>query len=315
MIHSRMAAARKRVDSGIFATAKVSNGSDELPSIHGSAQPDLRTDGRADQTMRTSVAPPISERELTDVPAAVVCAFCGQSECMGCDREETASGIIAVVAWERTAMPFTDRLWATSRATTRDAETFFSLLPDGSVWPAISFALIAESIAVASFAVLLFGLACLIAWPLVSVLLTDPATASLFARGVALGIPSIVIVLVLAHVVHGLFIDVGATRAGKRGARRRAIRFGLYAAGWDLVMAPAGLLLALVKEGFRFVPEYRRMLYGLPTRSSKALLAGTYGILGDAQKAPLSFATMGAVVATAFGALFVFGIVAACMIF
>lgn len=314
MIHSRMAAARKRVDSGIFATAKVSAGSDELsalPSIVTSQQA-----GAADSSHSASnPPPPVSERELTDVPAAVVCAFCGQAECSGCDREETASGIIAVVAWERTALPFTDRLWATSRATTRDAETFFSLLPDGSVWPALSFALVAEFIAVLSFALSLFAIACAVAWPLMAVLLTDPATAAPFARGVALGIPSIVVVLVVAHVVHGLFIDAGATRAGRRGARRRAIRFGLYAAGWDLVMAPAGLVLALAKEGLRFLPEYRKMLSGLPTRSSKALLAGTYGILGDAQRSPLSFATLGAVVATAFGVLFVFGIIAACMLF
>lgn len=309
------------MDSGIFATAKVSNGSDErsaLPYLHSGAQP-AQTSADGTRASNPSSAPPVSERELTDVPAAVVCAFCGQSECSGCDREETASGIIAVVAWERTALPFTDRLWATSRATTRDAETFFSLLPDGSVWPAISFALVAESIAVLSFALMLFAIACVVAWPLMAVLLTDPATAALFARGVALGLPSIVIVLVLAHVVHGLFIDVGATRAGKRGARRRAIRFGLYAAGWDLVISPAGLMLALVKEGFRFLPEYRKMVgvfgAGLPTRASQALLAGTYGILGDAQKRPLAFATMGAAVATAFGALFVFGIVAACLIF
>lgn len=294
------------MDSGIFATAKVT----ALP-VHAASQ----VGGLAGDQTGSVPPPPVSERELVDVPAAVVCAFCGQAECMGCDHEETASGIIAVVAWERAALPLSDRLWATSRATTRDAQTFFAVLPDGSVWPALSFALLAESVAVLSFAALLFAIACIGAWPLMVALLTDPSTAALFARGVALGIPSIVLVIVVAHVVHGLFIDLGATRAGKRGARRRAIRFGLYAAGWDLVVSPAGLVLALVKEGLGFLPAYRKMLYGLPTRSSSALLSGTYNILGDAQKGPLSFATLGAVIATALGAFFVFTIVAACMLF
>ena len=296
-----MSVARKRVDSGVFATAK----SDAAASASSS--------GPAN---RSSPPPPISERELTDVPAAVVCAFCGEADCECNDRDEgTKSGIIAVVAWERTALPLSDRLWATSRATTRDAETFFSVLPDGPVWPALSFALVAESIAVLSFAVTLFAIACAVAWPLVVALLSDPQIAVLFARGVAIGLPSIVLTLVFAHVIHGIFIDVGATRAGRKSARRKAIRFGLYAAGWDLVMAPAGLVLALVKEGFGFLPAFARMLSGLPTRSSRALLVGTYGLIGDAQKGPLAMATLGAVVATALGAFFVFAIVVACMLF
>src|SRR3954451_3819912 len=76
--------------------------------------------------------------ELLDVPAAVVCLVCGEVDCPGCeDRDLSRSGIVAIVAWERPGMPALTRLWATARSTTRDAESFFELLPDGPVMPAL----------------------------------------------------------------------------------------------------------------------------------------------------------------------------------
>jgi hypothetical protein len=86
--------------------------------------------------------------ELLDVPAAVVCLVCGELDCTGCeDRDLSRSGIVAIVAWERPAMPALTRLWSTARSTTRDAESFFELLPDGPVMPALRFAAICELLA------------------------------------------------------------------------------------------------------------------------------------------------------------------------
>src|SRR5205809_356268 len=85
--------------------------------------------------------------ELLDVPATVVCAFCGDADCIGCENEQSRSGIVAIVAWERAQAPAIARLWATARATTRDAESFFELLPDGPVMPAFRFAAICELLA------------------------------------------------------------------------------------------------------------------------------------------------------------------------
>jgi len=37
-----------------------------------------------------------------DVPAAVLCAVCGQADCSGCSpADEQASGVMAIVPWER----------------------------------------------------------------------------------------------------------------------------------------------------------------------------------------------------------------------
>src|ERR1700722_14578257 len=40
-----------------------------------------------------------------DVPAAVVCAHCGDADCAGCRNEQTRSGVVAIVAWERPGAP------------------------------------------------------------------------------------------------------------------------------------------------------------------------------------------------------------------
>ncbi|HVJ90321.1 MAG TPA: hypothetical protein VM580_10995, partial [Labilithrix sp.] len=106
-----------------------------------------------------------SSFDLFDVPAAVVCAFCGDAECTGCEHRDSLSrsGIVSVVAWERPRTPMLSRLWSTARSTTRDAESFFELLPDGPLMPAIRFAALCELFASAAMLVGFFALAALIA--------------------------------------------------------------------------------------------------------------------------------------------------------
>ncbi len=90
----------------------------------------------------------------SEVPAAVVCAFCGDADCAGCRNEQTRSGVVAVVAWERPGAPALTRLWATARATTFDADRFFESLPDGPIAPALRFAFASEMIASGAMALL-----------------------------------------------------------------------------------------------------------------------------------------------------------------
>ena len=89
-----------------------------------------------------------------DVPAAVVCALCGRGDCPGCIEDERtgASGVIAIIPWERPQSPWQTRFFATVQATTRGAEGFFCAMPDGAVSPALRFAVLAETFAVASTA-------------------------------------------------------------------------------------------------------------------------------------------------------------------
>ncbi len=245
--------------------------------------------------------------ELVDseVPAAVVCAHCGDADCPGCLHEQTRSGVVAVVAWERPGAHALARLWATARATTLDAERFFESLPDGPIAPALRFAVISEMIAASSVAVLgLCGLALLApAW--VKHLLVDEGLT--VVRIVGASVPSIAALLVAAHAAHGLALDYGARRARARGAASRALRFGLYAAGWDLVIGPLGILIVAGKEGARAALSIVAVSMGLPTRSARAFARGCYQLDGRSAEPALRASYLAAIVATAVGAIAIIG--------
>src|SRR5579862_5127232 len=102
-----------------------------------------------------SVRVDVDDLPDADVPAAVVCAQCGNADCAGCFEEPTKSGVVAVVAWERPGAPALARLWATARATTYSAEPFFETLPDGPLAPAFGFAVVSELLAASAMALAL----------------------------------------------------------------------------------------------------------------------------------------------------------------
>lgn len=215
-----------------------------------------------------------------DVPAAVVCARCGSADCMGCGDGAGMSGMVAIIAWERPGS-FARRLWTTARATTRDAETFFEALPDGPILPALRFAIASELLAATAMFVALTPVAIAIAPLWVKALVTNPASRAFAARAIAVGIPGLASLLVLAHAAHGLALDVGARRSGARGATARALRFGLYATGWDLILGPIGALVLPFTEGTRGFGTLLAQISGLPGRSARAFLRGTYGLFAD----------------------------------
>lgn len=244
--------------------------------------------------------------ELFDVPAAVVCARCGEADCPGCeDRDQSRSGIVAIVAWERPATPALARLWATARATTRDAEGFFELLPDGPVMPALRFAAACEILATTAMAVAVLPVAAVVAPDWLAHVALDPAARAVALRVFLLGIPAFAGLLVVAHAAHGLSIDLGARRNGARGARTRALRFGLYACGWDLVIGPIGAVVVAAKEGVSSALAIVQLATEVPGRATRAFLRGCYGLDGQRAQAARGTAFAGAALATLLGALFV----------
>jgi hypothetical protein len=269
---------------------------------------------RANDNDRLSPAPSlesIEERldrealstELVDVPAAVVCLVCGEADCTGCeDRDLSRSGIVAIVAWERPGIPALTRLWSTARSTTKDAEAFFELLPDGPLLPALKFAAICELLAVGSMLLLLVPIAAVIAPEWLRHVATDPASRSLALRVVFLGVPALAGFLVAAHTIHALSIEMGATKSGARRARSRALRFGLYACGWDLVMGPLGALVVAFKEGASAAAAVLEPA-SVPRRATDAFLRGCYRLDGERAKKALATATTGMIVATVFAFL------------
>lgn len=253
-----------------------------------------------------------SSPELVDVPAAIVCVHCGDSDCSGeCLNDTTQSGIVHIVPWERAQASFFTRLWATARLTTVDAEPFFSGLPDGALGPAFRFAFVAELCALVSLVLVAVPVLMAVAPGWVKHVAFDADSRAFAARLLVGGLPLFALVLVSAHAAHGFALDVGAGRQGAKRQRSRAVRFGLYACGWDLVVGPFGFVVLVLKEGLSKAANVMGMLRGLPTRSSKAFLAQHYRLQRDEQQKALRTSFWGAAIVTLFSAAAFFaGIVA-----
>jgi hypothetical protein len=278
---------------------RESNGA--LPLLTGGARANDNDQERSLESLEERLDREAASADLIDVPAAVVCLVCGELDCTGCeDRDLSRSGIVAIVAWERTGIPAMTRLWATARSTTRDAEAFFELLPDGPVMPALRFAAICELLAAFSMVLLIVPVAALVAPDWLRHLAFDPHARSLALRLVFLGVPAFAGLLVFAHAVHALSIDLGATASGARRARSRALRFGLYACGWDLVMGPLGAILIGFKEGAAAALGVLDLVT-VPARATRAFLRGCYRLEGERAAKALATATTGVFVATLLG--------------
>jgi hypothetical protein len=236
--------------------------------------------------------------DLVDVPAAVVCLRCGELDCPGCEQEQSRSGVVAIVAWERPMIPMFARLWATARSSTRDAESFFELLPDGPVMPALRFAALCETLTLCVWALLLVPVAAVVAPDWLKHFATDPAARSMAIRAVLFGIPAFATVLVAAHAAHGLSIDRGATKNGGRPARSRALRFGLYACGWDLVIGPLGAIVVALKEGVGSMFALASLAADVPSKATKAFLRGCYRVEGERAKSANAIAFTSTVLIT-----------------
>ncbi|HVY48125.1 MAG TPA: hypothetical protein VHB21_19690, partial [Minicystis sp.] len=234
----------------------------------------------------------------------MLCAFCGQSDCPGCGlADETGSGVIAIVPWERPGAGVFNRLFATASAATHGAEAFFSALPDGEVSPAMRFAVLAEMLAVASMAVFLVPLAAIALPSYAATVVQDPGLRASAARWIAVGVPALALWMVAAHATHGAALDVGARRQGAHGQRRRAVRYGLYACGWDLMSGPLGALWTLFGKGRSAVRGLLDVSMTVPGRSANALLQGVYALTPAETARARRAGTIAAVVITLLSGL------------
>lgn len=242
----------------------------------------------------SGIAPaPESQRdELVDVPAAIVCAICGSSDCLGCAEERSRSGVISIVAWERPGGTL-GRLWSTSKAATLNAEAFFESLPDGPIAPAFRFALLAEVLAATSMLVLVGGSLLVVLLAVGGLASLDGASVSFACRAAFASVFGLSLLLVAAHSAHGVALGAAARKRGANAGLSRALRFGLYSAGWDLVLGPVGFF-GLLREKTSLV----NLAVGLPTRAALAFLRGTYRLEGAEAKPALHASYVAAVIAT-----------------
>jgi hypothetical protein len=245
-----------------------------------------------------------------DVPATVVCALCGDADCPGCANERSRSGIVSIVAWERPGPPLA-RMWSTARSSTKEAEPFFATLPDGPVGPALRFAALSELLASAAMVLFAVPFAAALAPAWVAHLALDSGARATTIRILAVGVPALAAMLVLAHAAHGLALDVGARRVGAKSAKRRALRFGLYATGWDVVIGPMGAVVLGAREGLAAALGVTQLATGLPGRSARAFLRGAYGLDGASAARAIRFSHVAAVVVTVLGACAILTAIAA----
>ncbi|MEO7037099.1 MAG: hypothetical protein ABI548_24310 [Polyangiaceae bacterium] len=217
--------------------------------------------------------------DLVEVPATVVCAVCGTPDCLGCalDEPTNASGVVAIIPWERPGVGFFRRLWQTSTLATVHARSFFGSLPDGDISPALAFALVCETAAVTglSFAGALLALAFLPELP--RLMLDDPALRRAVVRGTLAGIVMLMFAMVSVHAAHGIGLDLAARRLGGR-SKGRGLRFGLYACGWDLVTLPFGLLTTALVDGVRAARRAAPLGLTAPLQAAEAYLTGLHGL-------------------------------------
>lgn len=244
-------------------------------------------DEARDPALAERATPDHALLELSDVPAAVVCAACGQPDCPGClgvDEATHASGVVAIVPWERPGLSVLSRLWATARLATLSPRELFSGLPDGPLRAPLTFALLAEALAVAGLAPLLFGLA-MLAPPMVETAFRDPAVREFLLRACSVAGPALALLMVVLHALHGLMIDRAARRYGSK-KRGRGLRLGLYACGWDLVTLPLGLLMVALGDGPQAAWRALGAALTAPSTATRAYLGGFHALDRDrAQKA------------------------------
>jgi hypothetical protein len=185
--------------------------------------------------------------EESDVPPMVSCALCRRPDCPGCSVVVAPSGPTTVaLAWESGRGHWLKRVWLTALAGSIEPHKTFGELPEGSVTPALTFALLAETLALASVASAL-ALAALAVTPEFS--LPILSTPVFLAAGLA-SLFALALLMVLLHVLWGLCIELGALTTGGRARFDQGLRFGLYACGWDLVTSPAGIIGGLLSRGF-----------------------------------------------------------------
>jgi hypothetical protein len=211
----------------------------------------------------------------SEVPAAVLCTSCGRGDCPGCSTAEGswASGVIAIVPWERAQSPWTVRLLDTVQATTRGAEGFFRALPDGSVRPALEFALLTEALAVGSTTLALTPMLLAMKPGLLLRCLSEARFAHAVLGAMLVAMVGFSLLLVAVHALYGLLL-------GREATRSLALRFGLYACGWDLGTSPAGLFAFAARSGPKAAFGILRTAALAPRRSTEAALAGPLELEG-----------------------------------
>lgn len=192
------------------------------------------------------LSPPEPGEGDSEVPPAIMCAVCLRPECPGCAPAAPSSGRAHPLSWEHKTGSLSERLWDTALSTSLEPVRTFGQLSEGGLGKAVSFAVFAETLAIASLGAFILGVLSVLAPDWSIHMLVSPAGAA-FVIGLSLVLS---FAMVLLHAVWGICVELGARSTGRKARFKQGIRFGLYACGWDLLTSPAGVVQGLVSRGF-----------------------------------------------------------------
>ena len=211
---------------------------------------------------RARTAPDDADLPDTDVPAAVLCAACGRTDCAGCVTPERTR--IASTPWEASDRPVWHRLLQTARLATVDGEAFFGALPDGSVAPALRFALSCELLAIASLALTCLPVVYALVPGFVEEIAADHERRAWVAASVTVAVPCLALMMVMLHVLWAAGLELGLRLSGAKSRPAHCLRYALYSCGWDLVTSPFGFAAGWASVGFRGATAELRAAVRIP---------------------------------------------------
>jgi len=142
-------------------------------------------------------------------------------------------------------MGYLRELVLTALHTAHPDQACFRQRQSGSLLRALHFALVAETLAISSFA-LPWALGFCGLFPALALrLLRSPQALSL--SGLLMGV--LILGVVVLHMGWGGALEWAIARRGVPRAYALGQRFGFYACGWDLLSSPAGLILVSAFHG------------------------------------------------------------------
>jgi len=262
--------------------------------------PGLASCGSPVQTRWVKVLPTeLEEADELDVPPAIACAACGRQDCMG------TCAVVRLtptdLPWENDESTWVARLWRTAEMTALEPDFVFGRLARGRLGAAFGFALVCESLALASLgavASVAFG----VLWPepFVDGLRSPFVWTMVLAAWVVTTVG-----MLLIHVLWGACMEFGAKLAGVEADHQRGFRFGMYSTGWDLLTSPAGIALSLVFRGWSSFVEPLRVAARIPRKAVDAYLVDCRGFDARTRRRAMQ------VTVAAFAAMFVVGLLLA----
>ncbi len=235
----------------------------------------------------SSGAPSLHE----DVPPATFCTWCGRTDCEGCAVSDRGpfSEVRQIIPWEE-RRGFAS-WWLTCMRVTEPPMVWLDDVLAGRVGRAAWFALLAEVLAVTSYAapVVFAGWLFMAAFGAAS-----PAWSVVSGTiRVCVGLGAFMVAL---HVVWVAALEALLVVRGRKSEWKPAILLGLYACGWDMVTSPGGVVLGWYYGGWSRVG---RLLRGATANPRAACLH----YLATAREISPDVALRLAMVAAAFAVL------------